>query len=357
MIKFGIIGAGWRAEFFLRIVQALPDVFEVTGVVTRNAERAARMHSVFNTRVLDSVDALAASNPSFVVTSVSYAANADVLIDVAGRGLAVLAETPPAGTPDGLLRVWDALKHARVQVAEQYHLRPIHAARIAFAHSGKLGALSQAQISVAHGYHGTSLIRRYLGIGYEDATITAMRFKSPIIDGPGRSGPPDVEKIKEASQDIAWLNFGDKLGVFDFSGEQYFNYARNNRVLVRGDRGEIVDDRATYLQDARTPIEVRFIRREVGHADNLEHAGPRLHGILAGESWVYRNPLPPAPLSDDEVAIAHCLLKMQHYVETGESFYSLAEASQDTYLGFMVNKAIETGNAIRTERQRWESRD
>ncbi len=54
MIRFGLIGAGWRAEFFLRIAQALPDRFQITGVVTRNADRAARMRALFNVNVVDS---------------------------------------------------------------------------------------------------------------------------------------------------------------------------------------------------------------------------------------------------------------------------------------------------------------
>jgi len=30
-IKFGIVGAGWRCEFYLRIARALPARFEVMG--------------------------------------------------------------------------------------------------------------------------------------------------------------------------------------------------------------------------------------------------------------------------------------------------------------------------------------
>ena len=47
----------------------------------------------------------------------------------------------------------------------------------------------------------------------------------------------------------------------------------------------------------------------------------------------------PARLSDDEIAIATCLERMAHYVETGESFYSLSEASQDHYLSTMIAEA------------------
>jgi hypothetical protein len=35
----------------------------------------------------------------------------------------------------------------------------------------------------------------------------------------------------------------------------------------------------------------------------------------------------PARLSDDEIAIATCLESMARYLETGNSFYGLAEAS------------------------------
>ena len=55
-----------------------------------------------------------------------------------------------------------------MQVAEQYAFQPLHAARLAFIRAGKLGEISQVQVSVAHGYHGISLIRKFLGIGYEN---------------------------------------------------------------------------------------------------------------------------------------------------------------------------------------------
>jgi len=353
MIRFGIIGAGWRTEFFLRIAAALPDRFEVTGVVTRSPERAARMRTLFKANVVDSLDGLVATKPCFMVTSVSYAANEGVLIEAATRGIPILAETPPAGTIEGLPRVWHALKGTggRVQVAEQYHLQPLHAARIAFVQSGQIGTPSVAHISVAHGYHGISLIRRYLGLTFERATITARRWKSALVEGAGRNGPPEREVIKESQQDIASLDFGDKHAIFDFSGDQYFSWVRSNRVLVRGERGEVVDERATYLKDFKTPVQVFFTRVDTGHTGNLE--GLYHKGIVAGESWLYRNPLAPASLSDDEIAIGDCLLRMQHYVETGQAFYSLAEASQDTYLGLLIGRAIETGQAVHTEVQAW----
>ncbi|MCB0080268.1 MAG: DUF1330 domain-containing protein [Caldilineaceae bacterium] len=37
-INIGMIGAGWRAEFFLRIAKALPEQFNLRRVLVRNPE-------------------------------------------------------------------------------------------------------------------------------------------------------------------------------------------------------------------------------------------------------------------------------------------------------------------------------
>ena len=122
-------------------------------------------------------------------------------------------------------------------------------------------------------------------------------------------------------------------------------------MCVRGERGEIVDDRVTYLRDEVTPITTKLVRHEAGRNGNLE--GLHLKGIQFLDDWVYSNPFAPARFSDEEIAVARCLVAMQHYVETGESFYSLAEASQDQYLALACTEAIDSGNTVLTERQPW----
>lgn len=79
-----------------------------------------------------------------------------------------------------------------------------------------------------------------------------------MVAGPSRGGPPEAEVAKLQTKTIAWLNFGDRLGIFDFVGLQYFGWIRCERVLVRGDRGEIVDNEVSFLEDYRSPVKTRL---------------------------------------------------------------------------------------------------
>jgi Oxidoreductase family, NAD-binding Rossmann fold len=353
MIEFGIVGTAWRAEFFLRIAQACPDRFRVVGLVGRNASHTAEVALRFGVPAVDSVEALVQAHPEFIVTSVTRGANLALMQQLAALNMPILSETPPAESVDELIEVAALVKSgARIQVAEQFHLQPHHAARLAFAASGKMGTVSEAQISVSHGYHGISLMRHFLNILFEPVTINAYGFASPIVEGAGRGGLPPQENIITSLQTIVRFDFGDRLGVYDFTGDQYFSFIRGQRVLVRGERGEIVDERAVYLQDFRTPIHVTFARQSAGINGNLE--GHYLKGIQVGEQWVYQNPLAPAPLSDEEIAVGSCLLRMSDYVRSGEDFYPAVEACQDRYLEILVEQSLAENRPITAQPQAWQ---
>lgn len=352
-VRFGIVGAGWRVNWFLRAARALPDKLQVAGLAARSPQRAFDLVGDHGVNIYRSPSQMiAAEAPDFVVTSVSWPANPPIIRQLVELNVPVLSETPPATTVAEMTELWALQEQgARIQVAEQYHRQPHHAARLAFALSGRLGRISQVQLSACHGYHGISLIRRFLGIGAEQATVTARRFSSPIIQGPGRDGPPRAEQMTQSDQLLAAFDFGDRLGILDFTPDQYFSYIRGQRLLVRGERGEIIDDKAVYLKDHLSSIHVAFTRRSAGPDGNLE--GNYLKGIQAGEQWWYRNPVLPAELSDDEIAVADLLLRMAEYVRGGEEAYSLAEACQDRYLDILAAQAADTGQPVHSQPQPW----
>jgi len=352
-IEFAVVGAGWRTEFFLRIVRALPDRFRIVGLTVRNAEKAKAVEGAWGVATFPDVDGLLAGcHPGFVIVSVPQPVAPEIIAELVSRNVVVLTETPPAPTRDGLLNLWKLVERgAHIQVAEQYTRQPLHAARLALVRSGRLGEPTFAHVSACHGYHGTSLIRHFLDIGFEPATITARAFEADIVAGPGRGGPPTSEKVAKSRQVIAQLDFGGKLGVFDFTGDQYFSWIRSLGVVVRGSRGEIRDHGARWLEAFDEPVRCALMRQDAGEDGNLE--GIWHKGYSAGAEWLYRNPFPYAPLSDDEIAIATVLHGMQDYVEGGNEVYGFAEAAQDQALSLAINEAVETGRKVEIERQPW----
>ncbi|MEO0562404.1 MAG: Gfo/Idh/MocA family oxidoreductase, partial [Chloroflexota bacterium] len=230
MITFGVVGTGWRTAFFLNVANALPERFRCVGVVSRNPEQHTEWAAQFGGNLFSSLNGILAESPDFVVTSVPWDANPGVIESLVERGVPVLSETPPATTIEDMARLYKRVENgAKIAVAEQYHLHPHHAARIALVDSGKLGTVTQAQVSVAHGYHGISLIRRLLGVGFENCTITAQKFTSPVLRWRDRDPIPQDEQVVSSEQVIAHLDFGDKLGVFDFVGDQYWAPYRGQR--------------------------------------------------------------------------------------------------------------------------------
>ena len=82
--------------------------------------------------------------------------NGCTTITQAELGVPAMSQTALPGTAEELAALYEQLRGARVQVAEQYLFQPIHQARLAVLASGRLGTVSHAQVSAAHGYHGAS---------------------------------------------------------------------------------------------------------------------------------------------------------------------------------------------------------
>jgi predicted dehydrogenase len=353
--QFAVVGAGWRTEFFLRIVHSLPERLELLGVVVRDPEKGRVLEERWGCRTYRTPEALLeAAQPEFWVSSVSYAANFEVNVALLRTGLPILSETPPAATLEQMRELWGAARQegGRIQVAEQFHRQPLHAARIAAIRAGMLGPVHKTYVSVCHGYHGTSLIRHFLGMEFEEARIVGAGWPDRVLDPGGRDGPPMNPEVKEVAQQMALLDFGNgRQAVFDFVGVQYFSPIRTQRVAIRGERGEVVDHTLYTYNEAGEPVSLPFQRQVAGANGNLE--GFYLKGIQLGGEWIYRNPTAPARLADEEIAIAGMLEGMGEYVRGGPEVYSLSHAMQDHYLGLLIRQACETGEPVTARREAW----
>lgn len=347
--RIGLVGAGWRAQGYLKVIGKLGNRMEVSGIYVRSRERALQMEPTYPRKVDWNLHTFLEREHDFVMLLVPRECALFYLEKLLERGIPVLMETPPG---DGIeqLRQCYALKrqyHGRIQVAEQYFLQPYHSAVQNVLVRGMIGEVSNMTISMMHDYHGISIMRKILGSGFQKCKIFGKAYNFPVFRHCGREGldmlKGEVVSDKRKRADFVFEN--GKAGFFDFSGEQYFNYFRTRHINVQGECGEIYDTRLVIKGDGDFPLSGEIIRDELGQYSNLEGCGLRRltwNGRTLYENLYYRE----AYLSDDEIAMAGILDGMMCYVRTGKEVYPLEEALQDTYLYLMMDRAIESGEEV-----------
>lgn len=192
---------------------------------------------------------------------------------------------------------------------------------------------------------------KFLDLNTKIAQFRAKNSGQKLPLQMGRNGFDESGTVIKEDRDWAFMQFDNgKTAFMDFEGEQYFSQIRTRRWNIRGVRGEINDNTVRFLNASNQPVEQPMQRIDVGINNNSEWSHK---GIMFLDKQVYQNPYYPARMNDDEIAVASCLSHMKTYVESGTEFYSLREALQDTYLSFMLEQAIETGETVKTETQSW----
>ena len=353
MTTFGVIGSGWRCEFFLRLARMAPDRLRAAGVVTRTAERGAEVTAAWGVPTFRTAAELVAEQPDFVIASVPWAVAPDVTRELVGLGARVLSETPPAPDLEGLRALWaDVGDSGLVQVAEQYLLMPGHAARLAVVREGLIGEPTSVQVSSTHLYHAVSLIRGLLGVGFEPAVVSARAFTAPLADPVSFDGWSGDATLTDAATTLATIDFGGRMGLYDFTDNQWWNPLRARRIVVRGSAGELVDDRFVRLADPSSAVESALLYRRTGVDLNLE--GFDLDHISVDGRVVYRNSFPGARFSEDDLAVATLLEQTGAWARgRGPEPYSLAEGLQDHLISVAIEESLESGRDVTTTTEAW----
>ncbi|SDN90463.1 Predicted dehydrogenase [Actinomyces ruminicola] len=357
-VRFGVVGAGWRARFFLRLAAMAPERLECVGALARRSESRAALAQEFGVAVTDSLDGLLARSPELVLPLVSWAAAPGLIRELVGHRIPVLAETPPAPDPDSLRALWhDVGDSGLVQVAEQYPRMPGHAARLAAIRAGTIGTPTWAQVSSTHGYHAVSLLRHFLA---DDGaplagpvTVTARSFPTPLLQPLDRDGWNTVPAVEPGQTVLAALAFDSgRTGVYEFTSNQWHNPLLSRRVLVRGTLGEIVDDAVTRWVPDAGAVTSRIEYRRTGRDLNLE-GNDLVHASLDGRV-VYRNPWVGTRMSEDDLAVATILQDTGRWArEEGPAPYPLAQACQDHLLSCAIDEAVASGRDVTADVEDW----
>jgi len=344
--RFAVIGAGFRARAFVAIAATLPDVFEVSAILPHRP-LADTDRTSLGIPIAADLDELLRTDPAFVLTAASPSSTPGLLRTLVERRVPILAETPPATDVEALRAlVRDVGSSGLVQVAEQYPRHPTTAARVAAIENGIIGTPTSALISMTQTYHAVAILRALLGVGRGDVEVRAQAHTAPLVAPFSRAGWTHDPVEHPTVTTIATLDFGGAIGRYDFTDGQTRNPLRRTHVVVRGSRGEIIDEEVTRLVDETTVVTSRIERRQPGQ--QLDFELPGLDSISLDGSVLYRNPYPGARMSDEELAMAAMLGSTGRWVTgDGEAPYPLAEAAHDQLLGLAIARSAETGETVR----------
>lgn len=369
--RFIIVGSGWRSLYYVRIAKALSEQFELCAMLCRSQQKAdliAHDHGIHTTV---SIDECIRMNPDFVVVAVDKQSIAKVSMEWMNYGFTVLCETPAATNVEELNKLWELHKSGKkLMVAEQYIYYPSNQAALKLIKTGIIGQTDYVSMSMAHEYHGASLIRAFLqektstgfsvqAVAHEFATVETLNRYECFTDG----------RVKNKKRVLAVFEFEDgKTALYDFDSEQYRSPIRNNYIKVQGLRGELKDNKIYFLDENFCEREADIVsyRRLVNTASdnpNLKTFNEIEKIVLeqkkADDKVLYEAVFGLCGLSEDETAIAQMMERAAVYSyadkDDCENYeMELSCALQDAYMGILLNKAVESGKKVRSESKIWQ---
>ena len=355
--RFVIVGSGWRSLYYVRIAKALRTRFELCAMLCRTEEKARRMAEENGIHTTTSETECIGYRPDFVVVAVSKASIAEVALHWLGLGFCVLSETPAALDIETLVRLRTVVNDgAKLVICEQYRRYPTLSALLKIARSGILGEPSCLNLSVAHEYHGASLMRAFLDIrGFESFSVKAKTYEFPTTETLTRYDSFTDGHVSPKKRTVATFEFScGKVAVYDFDTEQYRSPIRKNTIKLQGVRGELIDDRVYYLtgrnEGVASPVSTtsRIIHTSSNNP-NLSSFKEIQDIVFEGKS-IYTPPFGLCGLSEDETAIA-CMMNdtALYSLGLGNSPYDLDEAILDAYMAILLQRAVVSGKTEKSD--------
>lgn len=352
-LSFIIVGSGWRSLFYARIAKKYPELFELKYMLCRSQEKADKMAAEHSIPTTTSIEACEEAKPDFVVVAVSKGSLCAEAMKWAQKGFAVLCETPAACSLKELKALWYLIQNgAKIQVAEQYHRYPSMAAGLEAIRSGKLHDPYAVSLSMAHDYHGVSLIRRMLQpespLSLRLEYLRGEQYTFGVTETDSRYGDIIDGRVKNSNRSVITMGFNHgKMAFYDFDGILYHSYIRTRHVNVQGRDGEWNDTFLRYVDSNHLPqVEAMkpLLRPEYASLETAK---------LQEQSRQWQ----PTVLMDeeqDEYAIASMMLDMREYIETGREVYPMAEALEDAYVYLLMQEAVKRpGERLKPEKMPW----
>lgn len=363
-IRVAIIGTARRSDYLYGpILHALPADVELVAVWGRSEASAKRLGESLGAPWFTDLDKLVRETaPQIGIVSVTYAANGEVGLMAVEAGLHVLLETPIAHKlteADAIIAAAEQ-RGLKIEVAEQFHRRPLEAVKLKLLATGLFGTVHSAFNDFAgHGYHGVSVMRSYLGFDARPVQVTGAVRDYPLA--PHFSRIRNQTAARNESQEHGLIEYDDgRLGIFHWTNVGYdspLRWWRSSRFLAEKGMGitvgvglEVQEWMSTLAPGGEAPrfvtLERRWERVDGGALIAMvAHTGDPELPIVTWE-----NPFRPPKQGhgpdwqDDVIGVAGCLMSLVEAVRNGtEPTYGPLQARLDQEIIVAIRESSKQG--------------
>jgi predicted dehydrogenase len=368
-IRVAIIGTAARSSYLYGpILKTLPSEVNLVSIWGRTSESAKKLGDSFGVPWFTDIGKLInQTDPQIGIVCVAHHANGEVGLMAVEHGLHVLLETPIAhklSEADAIIRT-ARQRGLIVEVAEQFHRRPLEQIKLQLIQSGLFGRVYTAFNDFAgHGYHGVSVLRSYLGFDAKPTQVIGAIQHNHLTPHWSRLSGEFGPRVESQEHGIITFDTG-QLGIFHWTDVGYdsaLRWWRSSRFLAEKGMGIStgvgidIDEQLTLLApDGQAPqfitVERQFERVDGGalvamiaHTGNLEYPIVR-----------WENPFKPAIMGngaqwhDDEIGVAGCLMSLVEAVRNDTTpSYGAEQARLDQEIVLAIQKsAKEDGMPVR----------
>lgn len=362
-MRIALIGTARRSDhLYGPQLKALPDV-ELVGVWGRSSDSARRLGESLAAPWYTDLERLVREQaPRIGIVSVAYNANGEVGLLAVEHGLNILIETPIAhklSEADAIIAA-ARRRNVKVEVAEQFHRRPLEQIKLKLIASGLFGRVHTSFNDFAgHGYHGISVMRSYLGFDARPVQVTGAVRDYPLA--PQWSQIADSYGPRTETQEHGMIEFEDgRLGIFHWTSVGYDSptrWWRSSRFLAERGMGitvgvnpDVHEQLSLLAPGGEAPqfitIERRWERNDGGALIAMvAHTGDPDQAIVRWD-----NPFAP-PIKghgvqwhDDEIGVAGCIMSLVDAVRSGgEPSYGAAQGRLDQELILAIRQSSADG--------------
>jgi predicted dehydrogenase len=363
-IRVALVGTARRASYLYGpLLKALPDEVDLVSVWGRSAGSARRLGESLGVPWYTNLEYLVRETaPQIGVVCVAYDANGQVGLMAVEHGLHVLLETPIAHklTEADAIIAAAAERELKIEVAEQFHRRPLEQIKLKLLESGLFGRVHTSFNDFAgHGYHGVSVMRSYLGFDARPTQVIGAVREYDLA--PHWSRLAGTRGPRRETQEHGIVEFeGGRLGIYHWTDVGYdsaLRWWRSSRFLAEKGMGITtnvgldVQEQITLLAPGGEASRLVTLERRWERVDGgalvalVAHTGDPDLPIVRWD-----NRFRPAQQGhgvqwhDDEIGVAGCLMSLVDAVREGtEPSYGPHQARLDQEITLAIRQSSRTG--------------